>query len=83
VRLHGKEILLDEVAGFLIFVGLGIQPSTSTSGRSGAEIHQDRTVLVFSRGEGLVNIFAPVDGHKSPPGKKNLCKLKVYQMARC
>jgi len=39
VGFDGQEILLDKLRSFLIFVGLGIQPSTSTSGRGCTEIH--------------------------------------------
>jgi hypothetical protein len=60
---YRQEILLDELSSFLIFVRLGIQPSTSPSSRSRTEIDQDRLILLLGGGEGLINIFNPIDSH--------------------
>ena len=38
VRFYWKEILVDELVSFLVFIRLGVQPSTSSSSRSRAEI---------------------------------------------
>jgi len=38
VRFEWDEVLIDEVSGFLIRIGLGLQPSTCASSRRGREI---------------------------------------------
>jgi hypothetical protein len=48
VGFDGQEILLDEIGGFLVFVGLGIQPSTGPSGRSRTEVQQNGAALLLS-----------------------------------
>jgi len=48
VRFHWKEFLVDEFGSFLIFIRLGIQPSTGSSGRSRAEVQQDGAKLLFA-----------------------------------
>jgi hypothetical protein len=47
VGFDGQEILLDEIGGFLIFVGLGIQSSASASSRSRTEVQQNGAALLF------------------------------------
>jgi hypothetical protein len=48
VGFDGQEILVDEIGGFLVFVGLGIQPSAGASGRSRTEVQQNGAALLFS-----------------------------------
>jgi hypothetical protein len=63
VGFYGNEILLDELCGFLIFVRLGIQPSTGPSSGRRAEIQKDGPVLLLGLVQRLVNVFTPVDRH--------------------
>src|SRR5246500_5870647 len=49
VSLDGKEVLVNELGRLLIGIRLGIQPSTSSSSRSRAEIEQDGTALLHPR----------------------------------
>jgi hypothetical protein len=48
VGFNGQEILVDELGGLLVFVGLGIQPSTGASGGSRTEVQQNGPLLLFS-----------------------------------
>jgi len=41
VSSYRKEILADEFGSLLIFIRLGIQPSTGSSRRSRAQVQQD------------------------------------------
>src|SRR5437868_344283 len=50
VSFYWKEIFVDELGSFLVFIRLGIQPSTSSSSRSRAEIQQEGTGLLFRCG---------------------------------
>ena len=50
VSFHWKEILVDEFVSFLVFIRLGIQPSTCPSRRSRAEIQQDGAKLLLRCG---------------------------------
>ena len=68
VGFDGQEILVDEIGGFRVCVGLGIQPSAGASSRSRAEVQQNRAALLFSGTERLIDVLAPIDGHNSPPG---------------
>jgi len=45
---YRKETLADEFGSLLIFIRLGIQPSTGSSGRSRAEVQQDGAGLLLS-----------------------------------
>jgi len=63
MRLHRNEILVNEAGSLLVFVRLGIQPSTSSLSRRGAKIQQDRPLLLFCHSQRLINIFAPIDTH--------------------
>jgi hypothetical protein len=67
VGFDGQEILVDEIGGFRILVGLGIQPSAGASGRSRTEVQQNGAALLFRRDERLIDILAPIHGHNSPP----------------
>jgi hypothetical protein len=67
VGFDGQEILVDEIGGFLVFVGLGIQPSTGTSGRSRTEVQQNGAALLFRCDERLIDVLAPIHSHNSPP----------------
>lgn len=60
VGFYGKEVCADELGSFLVFIRLGIQPSTGASRRSRAEIQQDWAGLLLRRGQGLIDIFAPI-----------------------
>jgi hypothetical protein len=64
VRLYGKKVLVDEIGCLLVGIGLGIQPSASASGGRRAEIDQNRSVLLFRRGERLINVVAPSYSHR-------------------
>jgi hypothetical protein len=44
VSFERNEIFVNETRNFLVFVGLGLQPGTSFSARSGTEIDQHRFV---------------------------------------
>jgi hypothetical protein len=59
--------MLIDVTGYA-FIGkhLGIQPSTSPSHRCGTEIKQHVALLIFRLRESLVDIFVPLNRHKSP-----------------
>jgi len=50
VSFYRKEILADEFGSLLISIRLGIQPSTSSSGRSRAEVQQDGAKLLLRSG---------------------------------
>jgi len=67
VGFDGQEILVDELGGFLVLIGLGIQPSAGASGGSRTEVQQNGMVLLFSCNERLIDVFAPTYGHNSPP----------------
>jgi len=69
VRFDGNEVLLDEAGGLLVFIRLGVQPSTSASRRCGAEIEQERPVVRFGFSQRLINVSAPIDGHGGLLGK--------------
>jgi hypothetical protein len=66
VGFERDEGLVDEVSGFLIAIGLGLQPSTSASGRGGREIDQQWLVFRLGALQRLVDIFDPIDEHSSP-----------------
>ena len=67
VGFYRKEILADEFGSLLIFIRLGIQPSTGSSRRSRAEIQQDGAKLLLRCGQGLIDVLAPIHAHHSPP----------------
>jgi hypothetical protein len=50
VGLYRNEILMNEIGGLRVFVRFGIQPSTSPSSRSGAEIQQNCARLFLCHG---------------------------------
>ena len=66
VGFYRKEILADKFGSLLIFIRLGIQPSTGSSRRSRAEIQQDGAKLLLRYGQGLMDVLAPVHAHHSP-----------------
>jgi hypothetical protein len=47
---YGQEMFVDELTCFLVFIRFGIQPSTSPSSWSRAEVHQDSSGLLFGCG---------------------------------
>jgi hypothetical protein len=63
VSFYRKKVFADELRSFLIFIGLGIQPSTSSSSRGRAEIQQDGAGLLLSFGQGLIDVLAPIHAH--------------------
>lgn len=63
VGFYGNEILVDELRGLRVFIGLGIQPSTRASRRRSAEIQQHRPALFLGRRQRLIYIFAPLHSH--------------------
>ncbi len=63
VGFYGDEVLVDELSGLRIFIGLGIQPSTRASRGCGAEIQQDRLALFLCLRQGLINVLTPSHGH--------------------
>ena len=67
VGFDGQEILMDELSGLLVFVGLGIQPSAGASEGSRTEVQQNGAVLLFSCNERLIDVLGPIYGHNSPP----------------
>jgi hypothetical protein len=67
VGFDGQKILMDEASSFLVFIGLGLQPSTAPSAGSCAKVQQNRSILLLGRGKRLINVLAPIYGHNSPP----------------
>ena len=65
VGFYRKEVFADELGSFLIFIGLGIQPSTCPSRRSRAEVQQDGAKLLLRCGQGLIDVLAPIHAHHS------------------
>ena len=63
VCLDSHKIIIDERCGCIIRVGFGLQPNASTSGRSGAEVDQQRLVVRFRLGERCISVYAPFDSH--------------------
>jgi len=74
VNPHRDEVLGDETGDFRIGIDLGIQPSTSRSGRGRAEVEQDHA----SSGPGLlqsaIEITLPSDVHAPSSVKRIGCK---------
>jgi hypothetical protein len=50
VGFYRKEVFADELGSLLIFIRLGIQPSTGSSSRSRAEIQQNGAGLLLRCG---------------------------------
>jgi hypothetical protein len=63
VHMQRNEVVVYERSNFRIGVGLGFQPSTGSSSRCRAEIDKQRLLLFLCRGEGLIGILYPIDGH--------------------
>jgi hypothetical protein len=63
VSFDGKEIFVNELGSLLIGIRLDIQPSTSSSSRSRAEIQQDGTGLPLCGGEGFIDVLTPIHAH--------------------
>ena len=66
MSFYRQKILVDEICRLLIFVRLGIQPSTSSSRGCRAEVEQNRPILLFCHRKRLINILAPIDCHRNP-----------------
>ena len=69
VSFYRKEILADEFGSLLVFIRLGIQPSTCRSRRSRAEVQQDGARLLFRCGQGLIDVLTPIHAQHSPPSE--------------
>jgi hypothetical protein len=63
VSFDRKEIFVNELGSLLIGIRLGIQPSTSSSSRSRAEIQQDGTGLLLRCGQALIDVLTPIHAH--------------------
>ena len=63
VSLYGQKVLMDKIVGLLVLIRLGIQPSTSPSSGSRAEVQQYGLGLLLRCGEGLIDILAPIHSH--------------------
>lgn len=64
VNAEGDEILVDERRQTGVTVRLGFEPRARSSIRGGAEIDQQRFVLLFCLPQRLVGVFDPVHGHR-------------------
>src|SRR3974377_336310 len=80
MSLDGKEVLPNELSSSLIFVRLGLQPSTRSSSRSRTEIQENSTGVLLRCGQGLINGFAPVDAHHSPPLRRMLSRVRIRRL---
>ena len=71
VGFDGQKILVDEGLGLLVFIRLGIQPSTGASCGSCAEVQQNGSILLLGCHKRLINVLAPTYGHIRflPPGQ--------------
>jgi hypothetical protein len=63
VSFDRKEIFVNQLGRLLIGIRLGIQPSTSSSSRSRAEIQQDGTGLHLRCGQALIDVLTPIHAH--------------------
>ena len=46
VSFYGQEVFVDKLICFRVFIRFGVQPSTSPSSRSRAEVQQDWSGLL-------------------------------------
>src|SRR4030081_556600 len=63
VHTAGEKILIDEAHNPLVRPHLGIQPSTATSHRGGAEVQQYGLPLRLGILENLIHVVAEIDFH--------------------
>ena len=63
MSVHRNKTLVDELCGFWIRIGLGLQPSTGASSRRGTEVEQDSLFFLFRKKQRLIYIFTPAYGH--------------------
>ena len=63
VRFEGDEILVDERRDFVVAVRLGFQPSACSSGRSRAEVDQQRRLLLLCTRECFIGVCQPIYFH--------------------
>jgi hypothetical protein len=63
VNTKRYKVLVYERGNFIISVGLGLQPSTGTSGRCSAEIDQQWFVFRSNLIQCLISVFYPVNSH--------------------
>jgi hypothetical protein len=63
VSFYRKEIFMNEIVGLRVSIRFGIQPSACFSSRGRAEIQQNGTGFLLGRGQGLIDIFAPIHAH--------------------
>jgi hypothetical protein len=65
VSFEWDEVLIDEVGGSFVRIGLGLQPSTCASSRRRREIDKHQLVLSFRLLKRGIGVFDPVDEHSS------------------
>jgi hypothetical protein len=63
VNAEGNKIFVDERRQTGVFVRLVFEPLTGPSGRSRAEIYQQRFFLLFGLRQSFVGVFDPIYGH--------------------
>jgi hypothetical protein len=69
VGFDGKEILLNEVRGLQILIGLGIQPSTGPSSWGRTEVDKNWAIFFLGYSECLIYIISPIHTHLGLLGK--------------
>jgi hypothetical protein len=63
VGFDRDKIFVDKRRGRIVRIGFGLQPNASASGRSRAEVDQQRFVARFRLGERCIDVFVPFDSH--------------------
>ena len=71
---YRDKILIDEQRELRVGVRFGFQPNTSASRGRGTEVEQHGFVFGFGAGERTVEVFAPLNGHASPP--ETVCRIR-------
>jgi NAD(P)-dependent dehydrogenase (short-subunit alcohol dehydrogenase family) len=64
VCLERHEVVVNKRSSLVIAVRLGFQPSTTASGRRGAEVDEQRLLLRFGFRECRVSVFQPMYFHR-------------------
>ena len=70
------EVFVDEGSGFVVAVRFGLQPNTSASGRSSAEIDQHRSFTGLCFRERRVGVCHPVNFHVLCPWLRTSSMIK-------